>query len=207
MKIIGTNVDDNLTRIVKSVKTSLENADKFISKNDDTAGTNIELKPPVPLRECKYVFDNSSFVAKSCRVLSKDLLLNEIIISSEGYDCTSINENLSNYSTELYYTAIDYYYSGIGAFEYVLTDNGFKIKQIPIHTTSIIVAKVNNNEYYFLKQKIQSTTNFFKILGEHYPNNLQQLNGEYLGTCCIIGGDNFYQFYSEPLWLQEKEFK
>lgn len=205
MRLKTEPVDQDLTRIMKSVSTSLENASKFVASNVDTAGNTVELKPPVPMSDCKYVFDNASFVAKCCRILAKDILLNNIILETESKDLTSLNENLEDYKTELYFTAIDYYYAGIGAFEYIVTSTGFMIKQIPIHTTKIIQIEIDGEKTYLLKQQIQTETNYFKILGEKYPEDFKLYNNKPVGDCCVIGGDNFYLFFSEPLWVQEAD--
>lgn len=205
MRIEGEAVDKNLATIMKSVSTSLESASKFVSSDVDTAGTNLELKPPVSMKDCKYVFDNASFVAKCCRILAKDILLNDIILEFEGKDLTSLNEQLEDYKTELYFTAIDYYYAGIGAFEYIVTPTGFMIKQIPIHTTKIVQVELNGVKSYLLKQQIQTEINYFKILGETYPKGFSTYNNKSVGDCCVVGGDNFYLFFSEPLWVQESD--
>ena len=209
MIIHGEKVDENITKVLKSINTTLTNADNFVATNVDTANNNLELKPPVNLLDAKYVFDKSSYVAKCCRILAKDLLLNDISLTtpdnviSEQLD--KITEYLNNNIDELYYTAVDYYYAGIGAFEYYYDSVEFSLKQIPIHTTKIIRIKVNGRDTYLLKQQIQTTINYFKIMGEKYPDDFYTYQGQLLGECCIIGGDNFYQFFSEPLWLQEQD--
>lgn len=207
MIIKGSSVDNKLNSIIKSVKTSLQNSNNFHTKNVDTSTTGLELKPPVNLNECKYVFDNSSFVAKCCRILSKDILLNNITLEFEEQDLTKINSNLQKYNTELYNMGVDYYYAGIGALEYIWDTfkNEFHIKQIPIHTCKIIRVTVGQEQVYVLKQQIQSQINYFKILGETYPKNFNSIDGIELSNCAIIGGDNFYLFFSEPLWVQEKD--
>ena len=106
---------------------------------------------------------------------------------------------------ELYYLLVDYYYAGIGAVEYATGKHKFKLKQIPINTTRIIRVNYKGKEYYLLEQRIESSTNYFRIMGEVYPPNFSHFNGEVLGDCCLIGGDNFYQFFATPLWVQEKD--
>lgn len=209
MNIKGIKADATITKILKSINTSLASADRFVAKNVDTGDNGIELKPPVNLIDAKYVFDNSSYVAKCCRILAKDLLLNDITITVEDDEDNKtielINEYLNDNIDELYYTAVDYYYAGIGAFEFGFDLDEFQLKQIPIHTTKIIRAKVNGRDTYLLKQQIQTSISYFKIMGEKYPDNFDTYQGYQLGECCIIGGDNFYQFFSEPLWLQEQD--
>ena len=40
-------------------------------------------------------------------------------------------------------------------------------------------------------------------MGETYPDDFLFYNGEKLGYAAIIGGDNIYQFYSLPYWVQD----
>ena len=161
------------------------------------------------MADCKYVFDNSSYVAKCCRILAKDIILNKItLVSNEGkYDIVvkKIQDNLTENIMELYYMLIDYYYAGIGAVEYATGVHKFRLKQIPINTTKIIRVTLQGNNYYLLEQKIGSTTNYFKIMGEEYPPSFSHFNGKVLGNCCLIGGDNFYQFFATPFWVQERD--
>ena len=202
-------VNQSIRNIHKSVAESLKNATYFLSDKEDTAKNGIELKPPIPMKDCKYVFDNSSYVAKCCRVLAKDIILNQLTLISteETYDVVvkKIQDNLIENIMELYNMLVDYYYAGIGAVEYATGKHRFKLKQIPINTTRILRVTFQNKEYYLLEQKIDTTVNYFKIMGEEYPPSFSHYNGEVLGDCCLIGGDNFYQFFSTPLWVQEKD--
>ena len=169
----------------------------------------IELKPPVPMSDCKFVYDNSSYVAKCCRVLAKDIILNKITLTSATEEndnvVQKIQDNLVENVVELYNMLIDYYYAGIGAVEYAYGKHRFSLKQIPINTTKIIRINIQGNEYYLLKQQIQTTVNYFKIMGEDYPLEFTMYDGKELGDCAILGGDNFYQFFSTPLWVQERD--
>lgn len=202
-------VNQSIRNIHKNVAESLKNATYFLSDKEDTAKNGIELKPPIPMKDCKYVFDNSSYVAKCCRVLAKDIILNQLTLISteETYDVVvkKIQDNLVENIMELYNMLVDYYYAGIGAVEYATGKHRFKLKQIPINTTRILRVTFQNKEYYLLEQKIDTTVNYFKIMGEEYPPSFSHYNGEVLGDCCLIGGDNFYQFFSTPLWVQEKD--
>ncbi len=206
---LQTKVSENITNIYKSVAESLKSSGYFKGDKEDTAGNSIKLKPPVPMRDCKYVFDNSSYVAKCCRILAKDIVLNKITLVSENEDTDvvvkKIQDNLMENIIEVYYMLVDYYYAGIGAVEYATGKHKFKLKQIPINTTEVIRVAYAGGEFYLLEQKIESTTNYFKIMGGVYPPNLSHYNGEILGDCCLIGGDNFYQFFATPLWVQEKD--
>ena len=210
MKINFTNnINHELVRVEKSVANNLRSADYFIAESQDTATTGVELKPPVPMADCKYVFDNSSYVAKCCRILAKDIILNEITLTSTSEENDSavvkIQENLVENIVELYNMLIDYYYAGIGAVEYAHGKHRFSLRQIPINTCTIIRAKIGADEVYLLKQKINTTVNYFKIMGEDYPPLFSHFEGKEVGECAIIGGDNFYQFFATPLWVQERD--
>lgn len=206
---INTKVNQSISNIYKSVTESLKSAGFFAGDKEDTATYGIELKPPVPMRDCKYVFDNSSYVAKCCRILAKDIILNKITLISENEEndivVKKIQDNLTENIMELYYMLIDYYYAGWGALEYATGRHRFKLKQIPINTCRIIIVQFQQREYYLLEQKIETKVNYFKIMGEEYPPIFSHFNGEVLGDCCLIGGDNFYQFFATPLWVQEKD--
>lgn len=206
---LQTNINTGISKIYKSITESLKTNTFFVSDKKDTATSGVELKPPVPMKDCKYVFDHSSYVAKCCRILAKDIILNKITLISDNEEndtvVKKIQDNLIENIMELYYMLVDYYYAGIGAVEYATGKHKFKLKQIPINTTRIIRVNYKGKEYYLLEQKIESSTNYFKIMGEVYPPNFSHFNGEVLGDCCLIGGDNFYQFFATPLWVQEKD--
>ena len=207
---IKNTVNQKIIDIRKSISNNLKSNDYFVSENKDTATTTIELKPPVPMADCKFVFDNSSYVAKCCRILAKDIILNNVTLvnnDSSDYDekVQKINDYLMENIYELYNMLIDYYYAGIGACEYAYGNHKFSLKQIPINTTKIIKIKLNGKEHYLLKQQIQTNIHYFKIMGENYPDGFNYYENKVLGECCLIGGDNFYQFFATPLWVQEKD--
>ncbi len=64
MIIKGATVDKEIATIEKSISNNLKNKKIFQSEKQDTATTGVELKPPIPMRDCLYVFENSSHVAK-----------------------------------------------------------------------------------------------------------------------------------------------
>lgn len=210
MKINFTNAQNHeLLKVQKSVANNLKSADYFVAKSQDTATVGVELKPPVSMADCKFVFDNSSYVAKCCRILAKDLILNQITLTSTSAENDSVvakvQDNLIENVYELYNMLIDYYYAGIGAVEYAHGKHRFSLRQIPINTCRIIRANFKGNEYYLLKQQINTTVSYFKILGEEYPPIFSHYEGKELGNCAILGGDNFYQFFATPLWVQERD--
>jgi len=207
---IRNTVDNNIINIKKSIADNLRNTELFQSESEDTATSNVTLKPPVPFSDCKYVFDNSSYVAKCCRIKAQDIILNTLTLVNESdakYDTVvqKIQSNLVENITELYFMLIDYYYAGLGVIEYAYGTHKFTLKQIPVNTTSIIRVTYQNQDYYLLQQKIQTHTNYFKIMGEEYPPTFSQYNGQPLGECALMGGDNFYNFFATPLWVQEKD--
>ena len=207
---IRNTVDNNIINIKKSIADNLRNTELFQSESEDTATSNVTLKPPVSFSDCKYVFDNSSYVAKCCRIKAQDIILNTLTLVNESdakYDTVvqKIQSNLVENITELYFMLIDYYYAGLGVIEYAYGTHKFTLKQIPVNTTSIIRVTYQNQDYYLLQQKIQTHTNYFKIMGEEYPPTFSQYNGQPLGECALMGGDNFYNFFATPLWVQEKD--
>ena len=158
------------------------------------------------------MFENSSYVAKSSRILANDVLFNNITLSSSDLNdddvvlkeqVKQIQEYLMSNIDELYNLAVDYYYSGWGAIEYVWNNTQFSLKQIPIYTCKIKRVTINKEQVFLLEQKINSKIKYFKIMGETYPDDFLFYNGEKLGYTAIIGGDNIYQFYSLPYWVQD----
>ena len=82
MIIQGEIVDPEITRVYKSINDNLKNKDVFTSDNPDTANTGaVEILPPVPMRECFYIFKESSHVANCCRILASDIIYNTITLT------------------------------------------------------------------------------------------------------------------------------
>lgn len=214
MIIQGEIVDPEITRVYKSINDNLKNKDVFKSDNPDTANTGaVEILPPVPMRECFYIFKESSHVANCCRILASDIIYNTITLTPATENpeehlvnqVNKINEYLNKSSEELRNLLIDYLYAGWGALEYAWNNTEFKLQQVPIHTCSIIQVKVNNTQVYLLKQQINNSTNFFKIMGEDYPPEFNTYNNQPLGNVALIGGDNIYQFFSLPRWINSRD--
>ena len=84
MKITGKIINNEMARIHKSVANNLNNMHLFSSVKKDTADTSTELKTPVSMETAVYVFENSSYVAKSCRILAKDIILNDITLTIDN---------------------------------------------------------------------------------------------------------------------------
>ena len=211
--IFKDNLNCEAVNVEKSIASDLKNKNLFTSVDKDTADNGVELIPPVSMRNCLYVFENSSYVAKSSRILANDVLFNNITLSSNDLNddddsvlkeqIRQIQEYLMSNIDELYNLAVDYYYSGWGAIEYVWNNTQFSLKQIPIHTCKIKRVTIDKEYVFLLEQKINSKIKYFKIMGETYPDDFLFYNGEKLGYTAIIGGDNIYQFYSLPYWVQD----
>ena len=210
--IFKDNLNCEAVNVEKSIASDLKNKNLFTSVDKDTADNGVELIPPVSMRNCLYVFENSSYVAKSARILANDVLFNNITLSSSDLNdddsvlkeqVKQIQEYLMSNIDELYNLAVDYYYAGWGAIEYVWNNTQFSLKQIPIYTCKIKRITIDKEYVFLLEQKINSKIKYFKIMGETYPDDFLFYNGEKLGYTAIIGGDNIYQFYSLPYWVQD----
>ena len=212
MIIHGVPVDDELLKVQKSIANNLRNKNLFQSENKDVAEGGIELKPPISMQNCLYVFENSSHVAKCCRILADDIIYNDITLTLDTLDdvednvinqVRKINEYLLDNIDEVHNMAIDYYYAGWAAIEYIWNNTRFTLKQIPIHSCKVVRDRIQGEDVFLLKQQINSKTKFFKIMGEDYPDDLMFYNGQKLSYASLLGGDNIYQFFSLPRWIQD----
>ena len=162
MIIRGLKVDNELAGIEKSIAQNLQNKDLFQSENKDTADNSTELKPPISMQNCLYVFENSSHVAKCCRILADDIIYNDITLTLNSIDeppehlvnqVKKINEFINENTDELHNLLIDYNYAGWAVMEYTWNNVRFKLKQIPVHSCTVIRTTVQGQEVYLLKQK------------------------------------------------------
>ena len=210
MIIKGEPVDQEVLAIKKSIAQNLKDKDTFQSVNEDTATTATELKPPISMRNCFYVFKESRHVAQCSRILADDIIYNTITLtpSDEKADehvvnqVKEINKYLNKNIDELHNLLIDYNYAGWAALEYTWNNTRFKLQQIPIHTCTVIRISIHNNQYYLLRQKINNETHYFKIMGEQYPEDFNVYENQVLSDAALLGGDNIYQFFSLPKWVQ-----
>ena len=92
MIIQGQAADAQVIQIQKSIAENLKNKNVFQSETKEVAETGVELKPPISMRDCLYVFQNSSHVAKCCRILSADIIYNEISLTFDNLDEPSEKE-------------------------------------------------------------------------------------------------------------------
>ena len=210
MIIQGEQIDRELANIKKSIAENLKDKDTFQSVNEDTATNSVELVPPVSMRNCYYIFKESDHVAQCSRILADDIIYNTITLTPTDPEADehiinqvkTINDYLNKNVDELHNLLVDYNYAGWAALEYVWNNTEFKLHQIPIHTCTIIRIQLQGNNVYLLKQKINSTTKYFKIMGETYPDGFQTYDGQVLSNASLMGGDNIYQFFSLPRWIQ-----
>ena len=135
MIIKGEPVNE-IIAVKKSIAENLKNKNTFQSVNTDTAGNHIKLIPPVSMRNCYYVFKESSHVAECSRILADDIIYNEITLTPSIDEpdehlinqVTKINDFLNSNIDELHNLLIDYNYAGWGAVEYVWNTTSFKLK-------------------------------------------------------------------------------
>lgn len=212
MIIRGKPVDNELLEVKKSIADSLKNKKIFQSENKDTAENSVELHPPIPMKDCLYIFENSSHVAKSSRILAADVIYNDITLTLDTLDepdehqinqVKKINDYLNDNVDELYNFAVDYNYASWAAIEYVWNNTRFSLKQIPVHSCKIIKDNIRGMDVYLLKQQINSKIKFFKIMGEEYPEDFLFYGGQKLGHASLMGGDNIYRFFGLPRWAQD----
>ena len=207
MIIKGHNVNSKLSEVVKSVSNNLQNSDKFIGKKLDEAEDLLVLKRPISAADAKYIFDNATYVATCSQILAEDTIMNEVTLTvDEDADDTTkqiveqIQEYLLDNIDEFYNMAVDYNYSGFAAME--MTDDGsrFTLKQLPSNTLDVVQVTEKQNKFYLLRQTLNGRTYYYRILGEDYTDFVNLRNFE-LSDAVLMGGDNFYLFYSEPRYM------
>lgn len=207
MIIKGHNVNSKLSEVVKSVSNNLQNSDKFIGKKLDEAEDLLVLKRPISAADAKYIFDNATYVATCSQILAEDTIMNEVTLTvEEDADDTTkqiveqIQEYLLDNIDEFYNMAVDYNYSGFAAME--MTDDGsrFTLKQLPSNTLDVVQVTEKQNKFYLLRQTLNGRTYYYRILGEDYTDFVNLRNFE-LSDAVLMGGDNFYLFYSEPRYM------
>ena len=207
MIIKGHNVNSKLSEVVKSVSNNLQNSDKFIGKKLDEGEDLLVLKRPISAADAKYIFDNATYVATCSQILAEDTIMNEVTLTvDEDADDTTkqiveqIQEYLLDNIDEFYNMAVDYNYSGFAAME--ITDDGsrFTLKQLPSNTLDVVQVTEKRNKFYLLRQTLNGRTYYYRILGEDYTDFVNLRNFD-LSDVVLMGGDNFYLFYSEPRYM------
>ena len=205
MIIKGHNVNNTLSQVVKSISTNLQNTDKFLGKKIDEAEDILVLKRPISKADAKYIFDNATYVATCSQILAEDTIMNDITLKPVDEETTKSNlEQIQKYLLdnidEFYNMAVDYNYSGFGAMEITQDNTQFTLKQLPSNTLDVVQVTEKNNKFYFLRQTLNGRTYYYRIIGEDYTNFINLRNFE-LSDAILMGGDNFYLFYSEPRYM------
>lgn len=208
MIIKGKNVNNTLAKVVKSVSNNLQNADKFIGKKLDESDDLVVLKRPISSKDAKYIFDNATYVAACSQILAEDTIMNDVTLTPVDEEVTDetkrivekINEYLLDNIDEIYNMAVDYNYSGFAAMEMTSDKSRFTLKQLPSNTLDVVQVTEKRNKFYLLRQTLNGKTYYYRILGEDYTDFIN-LNNYELSDCMLMGGDNFYLFYSEPRYM------
>lgn len=208
MIIKGHNVNAKLSEVVKSVSNNLQNADKFLGKKLDEADDLLVLKRPISSQDAKYIFDNATYVATCSQILAEDTIMNDVTLTPSDEEATDetkqivekINEYLLDNIDEFCNMAVDYNYSGFAAMEITTDSTKFTLKQLPSNTLDVVQVTEKRNKFYLLRQTLNGRTYYYRILGEDYTDFVNLRNFE-LSDAVIMGGDNFYLFYSEPRYM------
>ena len=197
--IKGHNINHKLSEVVKSVSNNLQNVDKFIGIKLDEAEDLLVLRRPINSSDAKYIFDNATYVATCSQILAEDTILNDITLTpvDNKQNVEQIQKYLLNNIDEIYHMAVDYNYSGFGAME--ITTDG-TLKQLPSNTLDVVQVTEKKNKFYLLRQTLNGRTYYYRIIGEDYTDFVNLRNYE-LSDCILMGGDNFYLFYSEPRYM------
>ena len=223
---------DTINKEVELIKSALDHEAQnklSIATESDKKDTNTQSKyltPPINPVLASYYFDKNFMLARSCDILSEDIMLgNKINItvkeeinenkdtlsSSDSLDITNIINSVTKSQVELSYMCCDYELTGAACCKIVMFEdaNEFRLIQLPIESLKII--KVNEPQLqstpiYLVEQNLGiGTKKYYKILGETYPEEYHLFDGQELGLAWWIGGDNFYKFFKKPKWLQSIE--
>lgn len=164
----------------------MNNSISYKRKMDDS--DSLVIHPPLEQKTLEYIFKNSSIIRKCSDILSKDILYNNISVKEND----SFDEWYRNNKDELYYMGVDYYASGYAVC--IILDDDKNIQQIP--SVSCVIIQENND--YYMRQIMN---------GHFYHYNIHGVTKEpmYEESVCIVGGDNYYSFYSLPKFFNVKE--
>lgn len=188
----------------------------------DTSTKQKYLTPPIKPATATYYFDNNLMLARSCDILAEDIILgNKINIKikeNEEKDTKQNTEDISNIinsvessQVEIAYMCADYVLNGAGCCKITRFEenNEFRLTQIPQENLQIMKIsdeKLQATPIYLVEQDSGSgDKKLYKILGETYPDPFDSYDNKELGAVWWIGGDNFYNFYRKPKWLQASE--
>lgn len=224
MIIKGETVNKEVELIKSTLDNAANNKLKVATGSDkkDTSTKSKYLIPPIKPVLASYYFDKSYMLARSCDILAEDIILGNVInISVEdesdenkatgNYNIDNIINSVKKSQIEIYYMVNDYELNGAGCCKIHLFEesNEFRLTQLPMESLQII--KINDKNLqadpiYLIEQKMGiSDKKYYKIIGQTYPEVYTTHDGKLLELAWWIGGDNFYQFFKKPKWLQAIE--
>jgi hypothetical protein len=224
MIIKGETVNKEV-ELIKSTLDSVANKKLKVATGSDKKDTSTRSKylvPPIKPALASYYFDKSHMLARSCDILAEDIILGNVInISVEDesdenkatgkYNIDNIINSIKKSQIEIYYMANDYELNGAGCCKiHIFEDsNEFRLTQLPMESLQIIKimdGKLQADPIYLIEQKMGvSNKKYYKIIGQTYPEVYTTYDGQLLELAWWIGGDNFYQFFKKPKWLQAIE--
>jgi len=224
MIIKGETVNKEV-EMIKSTLDETANAKLKIATGSDKKDTKTKSKyliPPIKPVLASYYFDKSFMLARSCDILAEDIILGNVINvtveddldeneSTKNYDISNIIRSIKKSQIEIYNMAIDYELNGAGCCKILRFEeaNEFRLVQLPMESLQlikIIDEKLQNTPIYLIEQSMGvSNKKYYKIIGQTYPEDYISYDGKELGLAWWIGGDNFYQFFKKPKWLQSIE--
>lgn len=219
IEMIKASLNETANNKLKSsldVKVATENDKK------DTSTKQKYLAPPIKPSQASYFFDNSLMLARSCNILSQDLILgNKINITvkdsldektdNSDPDINYITNSVESSKVEISCMATDYVLNGAACCKITTFEetNEFRLTQIPQETLQIMKVvdpKLQETPIYLVEQDMGGgSKKLYKIIGETYPENMESYDNKELGLAWWIGGDNFYNFFQKPVWLQTIE--
>lgn len=213
--------------MIKSTLDQTANNKLQIATGSDKKDTNTMSKyltPPIKPLLASYYFDKNLMLAKSCNILAEDLILGNVINISikdeqdenEGNiqdlpDITNIIDSVQKSQVEISYMEADFELNGCACSKIIKFEkqNEFRLMQLPMESLQIIKVndeKLQNTPIYLVEQSTGiGSKEYYKIIGETYPEEFDIYDNKELGLCWWIGGDNFYKFFQKPKWLQSIE--
>ena len=229
-KIQGETVNKEIELIKSTLdqtaNAKLQSATKIPTESDkkDTSTKSKYLTPPIKPVLATYYFDRNLMLARSCDILSEDVILgNTINISIKDEqdetesseldlpDITNIIDSVQKSQVEISYMCGDYELNGAGCCKILRFEevDEFRLVQLPMESLQVVKVveeKLQSTPIYLIEQSMGvGDKKYYKIIGQTYPEDYTAYDGKELGLCWWIGGDNFYKFFKKPKWLQSIE--
>lgn len=214
VELIKSTLDQTANTKLQSITIPTE------SDKKDTKELSKYLIPPIKPLLASYYFDNNLMLARSCDILSEDVILGNVININikEDEDSTTPDIDISNIinsveksKVELSYMELDYELNGAGCVKVLKfeDENEFRLVQLPMESLQvmkIVDENLQTTPIYLIEQSMGiGKSKLYKMIGQTYPEEFDYYNDKPLGLCWWIGGDNFYKFFKKPKWLQSIE--